>query len=103
MDPAPVSKLARILASLLLITSAAGCASEFDQRYEEAEVLRQQAAAQDSEWISTASLLEEAMEQAAQGNEEAALELVEKARFQSEAALRQAEHEAKAWQNRVLK
>ena len=49
------------------------------------------------------SLLDQARDQAAQGDTDAALALVDKARFQAEAALRQAEFEATAWQERVIK
>ena len=103
MDRARVNSLAGILSGMLLALAAAGCATEFERRYADADALRQQAAARGYEWIGTAGLLEQAQEQAAQGNEEAALELVEAARFQADAALQQAEHEATAWQNRVLK
>ena len=40
---------------------------------------------------------------AAAGDLDAALALVDKARFQAEAALRQAEYESTAWQDRVIK
>ncbi len=103
MDPARASSLAAFLAGLFLLLGAGGCASDFERRYEAAEGLRQQAAARGYEWIQTAGLLEQAQQEAARGNLQAALELVETARFQSEAALRQADHEAEAWQNRVLK
>ena len=87
-----------------LALAAAGCAStEFEQRFDEAESLRQQAAAQGYEWIGTAGLLEQAEALAADGDAEGALALVEQARFQSAAALEQAEREAAAWKGRVLK
>jgi hypothetical protein len=103
MDRARVNSLTGLLAVLILPLATAGCANVFDRQYEAAEALRQQAAARGYEWIGTASLLEQARDEAEQGNTEAALEFVAKARFQSEAALRQADFEAEAWRDRVLK
>ena len=81
----------------------AGCVTEFEQRYAVAEELRQEAATRGYEWIETSALLEEAQQEAADGNTDAALELVEAARFQANAALQQAKHEEEAWQQRVVK
>ena len=89
--------------TLLLALLTAGCASEFERRYEEAEGLRMQAAEKGYEWIATANLLEQARTESDAGNAEAALELADKARFQAEAALQQAEREQEAWQRRVVK
>jgi hypothetical protein len=87
--------------SVLLLT--AGCASEFERRYGEAESLRVEAAEQGYEWIGTQKLLDEAAAAAEAGDTEAALELAEQARFQSEAALQQAERETEAWRRRVVR
>ena len=97
-------RASRLRAALCCVAVAvAGCAnSEFERRFDEAESLRQQAAAQGYEWIATAGLLEQAEALAADGDEEGALALVEQARFQSAAALEQAEREAEAWKGRVL-
>lgn len=92
----------RYLAAVLLLC-AGGCATDFDQRLEEAERLRLDAAARGYEWIGTEGLLEQARERAASGDTEAALALVQEARFQAEAALRQAESESEAWKRRVVK
>lgn len=89
-------------AALLLLVTA-GCASEFERRYDEAERLRLQAAEQGYEWIGTADLLQQAAAEAEANNTEIALELTEEARFQADAALQQAEREAEAWRRRVLK
>ena len=89
--------------TLLLAVLTSGCASEFERRYEEAEGLRMQAAEKGYEWIATANLLEQARTESDAGNAEAALELTDKARFQAEAALQQAEREQEAWQRRVVK
>ena len=92
-----------VVALLLLALCAGGCASEFEQRYDAAERLRQSAAAFGYEWIGTADLLEQARASEASGDRETALALVEQARFQSIAALEQAEHEAEAWKKRVVR
>jgi hypothetical protein len=93
----------RLLPFLLLTMGLSACTGEFDRRYAEAESLRVEAAALGWEWIDTGNLLEQAREVAAKGDEEKALELVEKARFQAEAAIKQAEHEAEAWKGRVVR
>jgi hypothetical protein len=92
----------RLSGSVLLLVLLAGCASDYGQRYDEAERLRQQAAAEGYEWLGTAGLLDKAQQRAAAGDTDAALELVEQARFQADAALRQAEAESDAWRRRVL-
>lgn len=91
----------RLVSVLLLATCLSACATEFERRYGEAEQLRTEAAEVGWEWIGTKSLLDQAREAAAAGDEAAALALVDKARFQAEAAIRQAEHEAEAWKGRV--
>ena len=103
MDRVRANSLARILSGVLLVFAATGCVTEFEQRYAVAEELRQQAAARGYEWIGTSALLEQARQEADAGNTDAALELVEAARFQADAALRQAEHEEEAWHQRVVK
>lgn len=107
MDPVRASRLPvrwlTLWAGVLLSLVLTGCASTFERRYDEAEQLRLQAAAKGYEWIGTADLLEQAAEEAEAGNTEAALALTEEARFQSEAALQQAEREADAWRRRVVK
>jgi hypothetical protein len=99
MDRVRASKLLGAALGLTLVL--AGCASDFGQRFDEAERLRQQAAERGYEWLGTAELLEQAEEQASLGDTEAALALVDEARFQAEAALHQAELETEAWKRRV--
>ena len=103
MDRVRANSLGRILSGMLMALAVAGCVTEFEHRYAAAEELRQQAAARGYEWIETSALLEEARQEAADGNTDAALELVEAARFQADAALQQAKHEEEAWQQRVVK
>jgi hypothetical protein len=100
MDLARVSKHL-VITSLLL--AAVGCSTEFEMRYAEAERLRVDAAAMGAEWLGTEGLLEAALDANEQGNSDEALALVEEARFQAEAAIRQAEHESGAWQDRVVR
>ena len=89
------------IASLLLVV--AGCSTEFERRYAEAEQLRLDAAAVGAEWLGTENLLRAAIDANEQGDADEALELVEEARFQAEAAIRQAEHESGAWRERVVR
>ena len=101
MDLARASKL--VVGVIVLSLFVGGCASEFDRRFDEAEQLRQAAAARGYEWLDTAGLLEQAQVNQASGDLEAALALVEQARFQAAAALRQAEQESEAWKQRVVR
>lgn len=103
MDRAPANKRLAALLCAVVAVAAAGCASELERRFDEAENLRVQAVARGYEWIGTAGLLEEAEALAAEGDTDGALALVEQARFQSAAALEQADREAEAWKGRVLK
>jgi hypothetical protein len=89
------------ITSLLLV--AAGCSTEFERRYAEAEELRVDAAAMGAEWLGTESLLDTALDAKEQGDPDRALALVEEARFQAEAAIRQAEHESGAWRDRIVR
>lgn len=103
MAPARVNRLTGTMVILAAMLTAAGCTTVFEQRLAETEHLRAEAAAAGAEWLQTEALLDQARDEAARGDTDAALALVDKARFQSEAALRQAEYEATAWQDRVIK
>lgn len=103
MAPARASKPGIALAVLAAVFSTAGCSTTFERRLAEAEQLRLQAAAAGAEWLQTEALLEQARNEAAAGDLDTASALVDEAQFQAEAALRQAEHESTAWQNRVIK
>jgi hypothetical protein len=103
MAPVRASKASAALCCAAFALLATGCASELERQFGAAESLRQQAAAKGYEWIGTADLLEQAEALATNGDTAGALALVEQARFQSAAALEQAEREAGAWQSRVLK
>lgn len=99
MDRAHANK--RLLITLLLLM--AGCSTEFERRYAEAEQLRADAAAVGAEWLETEGLLEAARDAEQKGEIDKALALVEEARFQADAAVRQAEHESGAWRDRVVR
>jgi hypothetical protein len=103
MAPARASKSGAVLVVLAATVVVAGCTTPFERGLAEAEQLRLEAAAAGAEWLQTGNLLEQAREEAAAGDLDAALALVDKARFQAEAALRQAEYESTAWQDRVIK
>ena len=95
-----VSMKLLVLATALIAVS--GCASEFDRRYAVAERLQAEASAAGAEWLETGKLLSQASEAAAGGDTDAAYLLLDKARFQAEMAIKQAEHEAGAWASRVV-
>ena len=103
MDRVRASRGLALLLCAAAAVTATGCATEFERRFDDAESLRLQAAEQGYEWIGTAGLLEQAEALAAKGDTDGALALVEQARFQSAAALEQADREAAAWKGRVLK
>jgi hypothetical protein len=81
----------------------AGCVSQFDMEYTEVEHWHQAAADAGYEWLETGDLLEQAREAHEAGDFELAFALLEKAGFQAEAALTQAEREAGTWQDRVIR
>ena len=96
-------RVSKGLAAAALAVLATGCSTEFERRYAEAERMRLDAAAAGAEWLQTEEVLAASREAAEQGDTSAALALVEEAKFQAEAALRQAEHEADAWRDRVVR
>jgi hypothetical protein len=103
MDPVRANRILVGLAVSFLLAGVSGCSTAFERRFDEAEALRQQAAQRGYEWIGTAGLLDQARAAADRGDTDAALQLVEQARFQADAALRQADYEAKAWRDRVVR
>lgn len=74
----------------------------FEQRFAEAEQLRQLAAKAGAEWLKTEELLLNSKEQAGNGNWSTAFQLIHKACKQADSALQQAEYESKAWKHRVV-
>ncbi len=103
MAPARASNgtaLAVLAASILLLGA---CTSAFEQEFRAAEALRAEAAAIGAEWIETGRLLDEAQSADAEGDTDRALALVEKARFQAEAAIEQARRESTSWRERVIR
>lgn len=104
MAPVRVSKFiaGRFLLGLVLPALAA-CATEYDRKLQEAEQLRIVAADAGAEWLQTEALLQQARQAKSDGDEASALEYIEKARFQAEAAIKQAERESEIWQHRVIR
>jgi hypothetical protein len=103
MGPVHASKRAAILLLAATAVGLVACTSHFDRLYAAAEQERQAAADAGYEWLETEDLLEQAREAQEAGDTELALQLVEKARFQAEAAVAQAEREAEVWQDRVIR
>ena len=100
---APVRASKFIISVAIMLLAACSVADDIDARLAEAEDLLQQAAEAGYEWLETAALLEQARTEMANGNLDSALALIEKAQFQAEAALIQAEREAESWRSRVLR
>lgn len=85
-------------------TSESGSAKEnYKLSYARAECFRLAAASAGAEWLKTEDLLLSSAAEAAKGNWDGARELVQKARFQAEAALLQAGYESQAWRDRVVR
>jgi len=104
MDRARVSRVSmRLLVLVTALITVSGCATEFDRRYAAAERLQAEAAAAGAEWLETGKLMDQANKEAAGGNMDAAFSLLDKAQFQAETAIKQAEYEADAWVNRVVR
>jgi hypothetical protein len=104
MDPVRASNtIMTVVVAVIMLLTTPVLAAELDARLAEAESLRQQAAQAGYEWLETAALLEQARTEMENGSLENALALIEKARFQAEAALLQASHEAEAWRSRVVR
>ena len=104
MDRARVNRVSmKLLVLATALIAVSGCATEFDRRYAAAERMQAEASAEGAEWLETGKLLDQASEAAADGNMDVAFSLLDKAQFQAEAAIKQAEHEADAWINRVVR
>ena len=103
MGPGRASKRCGIALLAAALAGLAGCVSLFDREYTEVEHWRQAAADAGYEWIETGALLEQAREAHEAGDFELAFALLEKARFQAETAVAQAEREAETWQDRVIR
>ena len=97
------SPAARLVFPIVVSIGLCGCMSQFEMDYETADRWRVAAADAGYEWIGTEGLLQQAEAAHAAGDFQLAFELLEKARFQGEAAVKQAEHEAEAWRGRVVR
>jgi len=77
--------------------------TNYKQSHARAECFRLAAAGAGAEWLKTEELLQQSVEEALQGNWDSADQLVQRAQFQAETALLQAQHESEAWKHRVVK
>ncbi len=75
----------------------------FNEAYKEANELRKQSGKLGHEWRDIRKLLKQAAEAAQTGDQEKAMKLVAEAKFQSEAAIVQANREQKLWEGRVIR
>ena len=91
------------LVTAMILVSLPGCATEFEKRLAEAERMRVMAADAGAEWLQTEELIKQAKTEAARGDMESANSLLEQAQFESETAIKQAQHEADAWSSRVVR
>jgi len=104
MDRARENRLStRLVVLAMVVIASSGCSTEFERQFADAERLRAEAAAAGSEWLDTCKLLDQASEEAALDNMDAALMLLEQARFQAEMAIKQGQREADAWGGRVVR
>ena len=76
---------------------------QINTAFAEANDLRKQAGELAHEWRDTAKILKSAQEAAAEGDLEKAMKLIAEAKFQSEAAINQAERESRLWIARVVR
>ena len=76
---------------------------QFNSAIVEANELRKKSGELAHEWRDTAKLLKSAQAAASEGDLDKAMKLVAEAKFQSEAAINQAEREARLWEGRVVR
>ena len=76
---------------------------EFNAAFTEANKARKMSGSLGHEWRDTAKFLKQAVEAAKSGNFEKAMKLIAQAKFQSEAAIFQANREASLWEGRVVR
>ena len=99
----------RLIVAAALVFAYVGTAmadtseAAFKKAWDAAEAARQQAASLGHEWRDTEQMLEDAKALAGEGDYEQAMQLVERAKFEGERAIEQAEQQAKLWQEAVPK
>lgn len=76
---------------------------QFNDAFVEANELRKKSGELSHEWRDTVKLLKSAQAAAQDGDLEKAMRLVGEARFQSEAAIKQADRESRLWEGRVVR
>ena len=102
-----IRKQASVSEAVLMLatgTALAGAGTaDADAAIAAAEAARKAAAEAKFEWNTTAPLIEEAKAAAAAGDFDKAVDLATKAKFQGDAAVAQAKHEAEAWKGAVIR
>lgn len=88
---------------LPLLAQGAETAESFEQAYATASAARKQAASVGFEWRDTRKLLKRAKKAAEGGDFDTAVTLADRARFESEQAVEQAQLQADHWQDAVPK
>ena len=99
------------LAVVVVVALAAGgtvsaeqfTVEQFNVAFVEANDLRKKSGELAHEWRDTAKMLKSAQMAAQEGDLEKAMKLIAEAKFQSEAAINQAEREARLWVGRVVR
>jgi hypothetical protein len=106
------SRPVRLLAAALFLLAvpppataqdAAATAESANSAIHQAETARRAAAEAGAEWLETGKMIDKARQAADDGDFEQAAALAEKARQQGELAVAQAQREAEAWQQRVIR
>lgn len=82
---------------------APGAVQDFQAALAEADGLRAEAAAAGFEWLHTGELLQQARARWEAGDVKGAWQALGDGRLQAEMSVRQAQHEATAWQHRVIR
>ena len=95
------------LALLLVVGGPLAVAAEdqkaqYQQLYQDAEAVRQQAADAGYEWRDTEKMLEVSQHAAASGDYTVAIQLAEDAKQQGELAVQQSKEQAEVWQDFVI-
>ena len=83
--------------------ATADSVEQFNAAFTEANDLRKKSGEVAHEWRDTAKILKSAQAAAEEGDFEKAMKLVAEAKFQSNAAIAQADRESRLWEGRVVR
>ncbi len=95
--------VAMTVTAICSLSISAATVDEFNAAFAEANETRKMANSLGYEWRDTAKILKQAAEAAEQGDLDKAMKLIEQAKFQSEAAITQANREKDLWVGRVIR